>query len=769
MSRRKHQRLLCAACAGIFLAFVPARAVDPVDQLQFADGLFARGLYDLAVNEYRAVAGGTNASNAALATYRIGEARRTQGDAAAARVAYAETVERFPGQPVSLRARFRIAEDDVQAGRNKEAAAELKLLADHDGLPPDLRASTLYFLATAHRRLNQNRDAESVLRRLLKAAPDSAHAALARVDLAHLRIDAGAKPDEIRSLLEDAAAQTNYPRAAAEALITLGGHAFREGRFDESAGAYARYLDRHPDDPQSESVRLSAAWAFLKDNRVDRALALAKRKDTPRDAAWLYLRANAERTKPDLVAARGSYEALLKQFPKAREAGAAAFELALLLVQAGDFSNAYTRAREVPLTDENRDDLLWLLAETARETGRAEEALQLYDEAAAGKGATDRELGARFHAARIRQQAGEWEDASVRYRAIAALAPRHRLAADSLFASAFCQTQRAAHEEAIKDWKALLKNDDRYPALDQVYFGMAQAELALERNEPAGASLLELLKRFPGSALAAEAHLLYGSLLEQQEQFDVAEFHYAQALRKKPDPALARRIQFRRLAVLQRQGRSGEAAASLDQLIRDGAAADIPILLLDWAARWNLENTNHQQAVTAARAMAEQRVSPGWDQVAHYLAGRAFSSLDQPDEAGAAFARSAQADASTAEGLEAAWRWGEWAVNAGRWDEAQRAFDLAATRASTPETAEIRARSYYGLGRVAEGREQWMDAARQYMAVAVLYDDPVLTPQALRAAARMFERAGQPAAAAQALRELKERHPHASGEAEPNR
>lgn len=748
------------ACALVLVAAQTALCVDPSDQLQFADGLFSRGLYDLAVREYQVLVDATNAPQADAASYRIGEARSRQNQTDAARAAYQQTVQRFPGSPYALRARFRLAESEVNAGRYKDALTSLRDLSAIKKLPDDLNASTWYYLGYAARRVENSKEAETAYQRLLDGAPASPYATWARVDLAALRMAENGNSVDITRLLEDAAKQTAVPRAAAEALLALGDYTYRQKDYSASAEAYARLFASFPDDTHLPEARLPAAWAFLKADRAEDALRQLPFAQAGKEASWLYLEANANRLANRNAQARASYEALIKSYPASPEFAPASYEWALLLYQQRDFSNAYIRARDVPETDETRGDIEWLRAETARETGRADEAVTHYDRVVAGKPNRERASAARFQAARLRQDAGAWVDASDRYRALVNAAPKDRLAADALFASAFCRSQAKEYQEALTDWARLLTDYPQFAARDQVMFGKAQAELALEKNSDAAASLQELLKTFPNSPLAAEAHLIYGSLLEQEENFSAAEFHFNQALRKNADAALARRIQFRRLAVLQRQGRTEEAIETLNGLVADGAAAEVPVQLLDWAARWNLEQSNFTASVAAATALAEQQVSPGWTQIAWYLAGRAQLGLSKDKEAGASFKKSANVAATTAEGLEAAWRWGEWAAKQKNWDEAKQAFEQAAERAAAPETAEIRARSYYGLGRVAEGQGRWADAARQYLAVAVLYDDPNLTPDALDGAARMFAKNGDASAAEQARQELNQRYPN---------
>ena len=72
---------------------------------------------------------------------------------------------------------------------------------------------------------------------------------------------------------------------------------------------------------------------------------------------------------------------------------------------------------------------------------------------------------------------------------------------------------------------------------------------------------------------------------------------------------------------------------------------------------------------------------------------------------------------------------------------------------------DIRARSYFGLGRAAEMGEDWNRAARYYLGVGILFDDPEITPESLHRAAIALGRAGRNEERARALEELKERYP----------
>jgi TolA-binding protein len=60
-------------------------------------------------------------------------------------------------------------------------------------------------------------------------------------------------------------------------------------------------------------------------------------------------------------------------------------------------------------------------------------------------------------------------------------------------------------------------------------------------------------------------------------------------------------------------------------------------------------------------------------------------------------------------------------------------------------------------------RANFEEAGRAFMSIALLYDDPAITPRALKKAATSYQRAGKAAEADKAARELKDRYPNYAG------
>ena len=60
-------------------------------------------------------------------------------------------------------------------------------------------------------------------------------------------------------------------------------------------------------------------------------------------------------------------------------------------------------------------------------------------------------------------------------------------------------------------------------------------------------------------------------------------------------------------------------------------------------------------------------------------------------------------------------------------------------------------------------RGNFEEASKAFMGVALLYDDPAITPRALKKAATAYQRAGKNAEADKVVRQLKEKYPNYAG------
>lgn len=743
-------RYLKAALLALLLAG-SAPAVTGPDQRRLADGLFSRGMYELALKEYATVVDQAGLTNREALLYRMAESQRELGRVAEAESTYDRVITGFPESVYAGRAALRRAEAAIGRKDYESAAAVLRTRAE-GSLDPSLRASWRYFRAHAEKECGRGKQAEPIYRRLLDEDKDSPYLPFARLELAELIQARDPQSEDIRTLLEAAAQSGPDTRAGQQATLRLAAHLYGQKDFSASALAYEKVLQQDP--AQAEAIRIPSAWAHFKAGRWTETRDLV----APASGAdALYLRANSLRRLGQVPEARAIYRQLLEDHPEHALAGLGRYEAATLALDARDYVETLALAAALKPTPDLAEDVLWMQAEAARGLGQAAESLRFYDQLVREHASGRKADAARFHAARLTQEASRWADASERYRALAKATADRDLAAESLFASAYCRTQLKQGAEAISDWTTLVKNHPKFRAMDEVLYGRARARADLDQAASAREDLETLLKNHPQSSFGPEAHYVLGTLLEQEEKWEGAEFHYRLAVRGREDSELARRIEFRRVAVLQRQGRNDDAAAALNVLLaRPSGAQGVPPALLDWLTRWNLQQQQWAKAETSALALVEQ--GGPWLVIGSYQAGRAREELGRTDDARASY-RKAAVDGGGREALEAAYRLGVLAAQAGDTAEARSALTRAAEQAADETQADLRARSYLALGDLAVREGQTEEAARTFLSIALLYDDPEVTPEALFKAAQALQVLNRSAERDQTLQELRSRYP----------
>ena len=757
--------LLGCGCLAALAAGAQTHAPSS-DRMQFADGLYVRGMYDLAVKEYLLVIRDEPAGVPLdTALFRAGECNRQLGRREMAERYYKRILTDFPQSPHRFLAEFRRAELFVTAGQYLDGANLLRALLDA-GPPDDVAASAEYFLGTSLDKLGQAGEAERRLKTVIDKHPTSPFYGYACQALADLGQRAGKPAAEVRELYRLAAERPATPRAGAEALFQWAEHAFKAGDFEESAKAYEQLLEKYPGDRRVPEARLQIAWAFLQSGKNAAALKLADERVAAGEEAgredWLYIKANALRQLQRADLALAAYDELARQFPGGARQPAAAYEKALIAFRRGQHEKVIEQLAGPSPSAAVEEDRGWLLAESYAALNRPAEALERFQSLAEKFPESDRAAQALYRQAELQQAAGDFEAAAAACRKIAEKYPRHPLVPDALFTAGYAHARLDRHDEALRDWTALLDKYPDYRQADVALYQVAVAQIRLGKEADALRTLEKLLKEYAKTDRAVDALVALSILHEQAGKLDKAEEAVRDALARKPLEAELPRLKYRLATLLQKQGREDESAALLQTLLDTPVRRDMPPAMLEWLADLQLRREAPADALKAAQALVDQAGTPEWKQIGWYWVGRSREAAGEQDRALEAYARALDQDARTLEAAEAALRLGDLRLATGDAALAETAYQAAAERATDPEAMSLRARSYFGLGRAAAARENWEDAARFYMSVAVLYDDPELAPHSLFEAAVAFEKAGRSDEQRKALEELRARYP-ASG------
>lgn len=758
--RRGGRRRAWAALAAAAW-FTSGTWAAPPEQMDFADGLFSRGVYDLAAAEYTELLTATPAFEGRdAALFRLAECHRNLGSKTDAERAYSQLMTEFPQSPYRFRGEFRRAELFLAAQQFEKAAGLFTALIGRNP-PPDILASARYFLGYTRERQGRDGEAEAAYRTVVDQGPKTPYFSYAALALARLMERTGGDGSRIESLYRQAGADSATPRVAAEALFRLGDAAFRAGRFADSATAYAELLSAYPADRRAAEARLQAAWSYYHDGRHAEALALAARRlEDPAEAdrfEWLYLSANSRRAAGHDAEALALYTRLLEESPAGEKADAAAYERLLILFEQGDAARVLELGEGLTPPPEVAEDHQWLLAESAAKLGRDADALARFSRILEAYPNSPRAPLAGFRRARLLQESGQLGDAADGYLAVAAVDPGGALAADARFAAAYCRLNAGQYREAAGILEQLLDAHPGFAQREDALYQKALAELKLEDDAAAGRSLEALLAAFPDGAHAPEAWYWLGLVAERAGRLTEAETRLRAALARAAADEFRQRAMFRLSAVLQTRERPAEAAELLVRLLGTPIQREMPPALLEWLARRRLADGARAEASRAAAALVEQGGTPAWRQIGQCLAGEAAA---DPAAALAAYRAALEEPAVTRDGVLAALALGDLALKAEDYAAAERRYTQAGEWARDPDMVDARARAYFGLGMAARGRQDWEEAARRFLSVGILFDEATLSPEALYRASAAFARTGRTADRDRTVTELRNRYPN---------
>lgn len=756
----------------LLAAICPAQPSDMAERLAFADGLYARHMYELAAKEYAAFLRDApdTATGHDVAHYRLGECLFRAGKPTEAERQFRIVFTEFPESPFRFRAGFRRAEVFLDAGQYA-AAIDLFGAVRDAGCPKDMAMACAYYRAVAQLNLSQVKPAASALEEVAASGDAGEYAAHAWLKLGEIHARRGSELGETEdkgqtralACYEQVASLPAPDALHAEALFQRAQLHFLRKEHEKSAVLFRALVSTYPDDARVAAGRIQAAWAAHNAGLFAEALgyaadglAAAAPADRPE---WLYLKANCERQLMKHAPALASYGALLRDYPDSRFAEASRYEMGLTYFKQGKFHEAVGALSSLAPSGALREDVYWLSAQAYAALKDDDKAVQFYRLLIRDFPDSSLAADALYRLAHHLQDRGEHQEAARQYGLLAARFPDRDLAPQSLFAAAWNLEKAGLLEEAVRDFALLL---EKYPASafdEDALYRKAMSELRIDRAESAVAGLRKLLKTYPKTRFAPDAHYWLGYAARARDDLAEAEKELRAVRARGPAAKLGREADFLLGVVLRDLGQFDEAASLLDALVAQGASELSSPSLLEWLSTFAYDEKRYDAAAAAAERMAAVSQTPASRQMALVLLGRARLAQDDKVAAAQAFRDAMAVKANTVYGPEAALRLGELAEADGDHETAMRRFRECADRASTEDLIGLRVRAYAGLARAYRTAGNDEEAARYFMSVAVLFDDPEIVPECLAGAAAAYGRLGRPADRRRVLKELAARYP----------
>ncbi len=724
------------------------------------------------------------------ALYRLAESYRQLGRNDDALAAYSYQVQAYPDGPLLLSADLRRGALLFNSGKAADAIAPLQQVADHgDG---ELQEAAKYLLGRALLATQKEPDGRAQLQSLVDAAPPGKFAGAAAQALAELD-DSEAQYPAALALWQKALAAA--PDAATQATLAARGgwSALQAGQAATAEKLFQQTRQLDPSGDARKVANTGLLRLLFQQKRYSEWLAVyGPEKDLLLDSAHaeilnaLGLVEFTLKHWPEAVAAFDQY---LHEFPGADNAVTVAYERFLAIVQtdrARTVSEAEAYLKAWPQSPDRLRVQLLEAQELSRQKKFAD-ALPLWQTLAA---AAPPENGGEawphqailLELARAEDELKDWAKAATAYQAYLDDAASQPGAKEK-------PTKRQIQAQArlavcLQNDNQLLAATDAWKAVQsEAPAGTSEQQMALEslgliyaRGGPpqeslAMATFRQLLDQFPQSKLRALAAFTIGDESFRSNDYAGAERFLLEA--RQADPETWNQPATQRL-VLGAYGmkNSAQARAYLKQYDaipaptdpQARAAARLPAALFYWLAE-----TERQAGSLDLAATFYQRVTqhpdagdllPGaWWQLGEIEAHQhgwpaAITSYEKyrdlkPDAKDATVVLLALGRAQLgAQNPAAAQTLGQQALL----QEPEGPNSAAARRL---------------LGEAAFAQQNWPEAERMFGTLAVLFDDPKITPAAMARAADAYEKAGDAKSAAQWRQKLAAKYPQYQAEAYP--
>jgi TolA-binding protein len=756
-----------ASPAGVPVPMAPAddantirlgpRGSKPMDEaaiaLEAANSIYSRKMFEFAAMKYEEfLKDFPGAAGRDIALFRLGEACRAESQSARAQDAFRRLTSEFQEGPFFGAASYRLGEAAFADGRYEDALGQFRSAEAH-AAEEEVRLSARYQVARCLDRLGRPSEAVPMYREVVEADGANPYRNHARLALAASLAATDQKP-EARVVYEEALSGELTDPLRAEALV-------KAAALDAENGETDRAMKRFEEARRMEKAGVWRAVAVLGTLRLasatDNHQLVAELPDTEIEL----LSGNGRAEALSIVAAslkalnrkekaKTTYARLLDEFPQSEFARQARFGQLTILYETADptaLEEIDAFLKSSPDADSRMRAKL-MRAELLHSSERFIDAAEAYKEALNENLPPELASQAAHKYAWSLARAGEHRSAIEAFTGFLEQYPESPSAAGATVQRAIAKQEVEDVPGALADFQAVV---DRWPEAPEREFALVQIALlhGQKQDLPAMKAAFEtLLKEFPQSGSRAQAEFWMGWADFEAGDHRSALPHLEEARRldaKKYGQRASLRILLSHYYLEDREALAREAAAA--------PAGTIPPEISRWLG---LRSAQEGDFEAAARHLTSLADSGHADAEALIALAESRNALGQNAEAlavGEAFLASTTEPAPRARGFLAI---AEARRGLGEFDAAAEAVNEALLL--QPE-GRLNAVARMASGEIEFSRGDFEEAARAFMSVALLYDDPIITPRALHRASDSYRRARNDSEADKAYNELRERFP----------
>src|SRR5437762_21313 len=581
-------------------------------QLDYANGLFSRKLFDLAAPEYEKFLGQyPGATGRASAYFYLAECYRALNKTTAARTSFQSVLDNYPESEFGGPAAYGIAEILFN---QKDFGAALPLFhkAAAKSKEPALALSARYFEARCLENVDRKDEAQNLYQEVAETKNPNRYREDARMAAGTIALVRGRKLDAFRNY-EALANETQKPALKAEATVRAGMVAVdlqqtEKGKIDKTMAEKAlSLLQKGRSLPEAGKWRAIAEVGLVRlqyqSGQYDKVISEYKRaeKEIPEEvrAEMMLIVGNSHRQLGHTKEADEIYRQIIDKYPAKEEAKDAQYQRLInfyntnaptLLTEIDDYINSNP-------APERADQAKLLKAEHFYKEQKFADAAPIYSELRASHLSPKLRSEAAYKLGWCFVQLKDGVNIIDAFDYFVKAFPDSPQMPSALTQRALANQANKNYDAALEDLNALLT---RYPAAREREAALQQKALILgQKDDAKGMSdaFRQLLKEFPKSSVAAQANYYIGKAAFEAKDYTgaLAPLDAARQLDKDQYYNLATlRIVSSLFHIKDRPGLTRE----VDAFVSTNPDARIPAEILEWLG---LQYYNDKDFATAAK------------------------------------------------------------------------------------------------------------------------------------------------------------------------
>jgi TolA-binding protein len=744
-------------------------------QLEYANALYARKLYDLAAPEYEKYLDNyPDAPGRASALFFLGESYKSLNRAASARKAFQRVLDDYGDSEFGGPAAYVLAETAFTE-KNYGAALPLFHKAAAKSKEAPIALSARYFEARCLETLDRKDDAAGIYLQVIDAKNPNPYREDSRLAAAAIFGSRGKKADAVKQY-EALASEAQKPALRAEAAVRAGMIALDliqndKGKIDKSMVDKATaLLQKGRASSGSDKFRAIAQVGLrrLQYQTGQYASLLAEyKKELPNlpqagQAEVMLLAANSQRQLGHTEEAENLYHEVMERFPDREEAKEAAYQRLINFYNA-DPGAALTQVDEYLATNpapERADQAKLLKAEALYKQQNYADAALIYSDLRASSLPPKLRAESAYKLALCNMQLKNISGSVDAFTYFLQTFPDNPQTPAILAQRALVYQQDKNYFAALSDLNELLR---KYPGAHEREAALQLKALILgQQEDPKGMAqtFRQLLKEFPKSSVAAQAQYYIG-----KAAFDMKA--YKDALPPLETSRQLSKDQYYNLASLRiilcyfyLKDRA-KLTKEVDEFMTISPDTNVPAEVLQWLGLEYYNEKNYAVAEKYLTALGKVDNPTNAKPDFWFYLGDAASKQKDFTQAEQAFAKYLETATDPAGKAKVLLALGAAKIGAHKPDDAEK---IAAQIMVLQPEGRVNAEARLLAGDVQLERGNFDGAGKAFMGVALLYDDPAITPRALEKAALAYRQAGKAEEADKANRELHQRYPnYASG------